>query len=225
MSPRLLSAAAAFATSLLMAGCSVFGIRSGLEQPDYEVVENLGEDIEVRRYAPRLAAQAMGEGEDRSAAESQAFRHLFDYISGENRSGAEIAMTAPVAEQAEEGTKIAMTVPVQTEAEDGGTGGDGPVWVRMRFFLPSQYERDSAPEPTGDAVELVRLEPETVAVMRFSGFRGAEKVAHKQRALLETLENTRWQPDGDPFAMFYDPPFSLPFVRRNEVAVPVETTD
>ncbi len=201
--------------SLLLTGCSVVGIRSDTEQPNYVVVEQLDDDVEVRRYGPRVYAETVVE-DDAGAEESRsaAFRILADYIFGANRGEDEIAMTAPV-ETRDRGDKIAMTAPVETAPADEGGG------YAMRFFLPAGYSLESAPEPTDSRVRLGRLPEQTMAVLRFSGGRGEERVAEKKARLLARLETTSWRPTGEPVAYLYDPPWTIPFLRRNEVAVPV----
>ena len=201
------------AAASLVAGCSVFGIRSGLEQPSYEAVERLDESVEVRRYASRVAAEASVEAEDTEDGRNAAFRLLFDYITGANRGEESIAMTAPV-ETASASEEIAMTAPVETVRDEAGR-------VRMRFFLPAEYA-DSPPAPTDPRVRIVMLPPETLAVLQFSGSRGEGAVTDKTRDLLSTIEASRWQVASDPVAQFYDPPWTLPFLRRNEVAVAVQ---
>ncbi len=197
----------------LLAGCSFFGVRSGYEQPSYEVVAQLEEDLEIRRYAPRLAAEARVEAGDEEDGRNAAFRLLFDYITGENRARAEISMTAPV-ESAEASRKIDMTVPVETVGDDSGT-------MVMRFFLPAAFDAKTAPEPLDPRVRIVELPAQTVATLRFTGLRGEERVAAKKEALLMRLGSSVWEASGDPVAFFYDPPWTLPFLRRNEVAVTV----
>lgn len=202
------------AGAALVAGCSVFGVRSGLEQPAYAVIDRVGPAVEVRRYAPRLAAEAVVAAPDADAGRSAAFRLLFDYISGANRPDAEIAMTAPVAATSEAGT-IAMTAPVAAEPR-----GDGR--YAMRFFLPKSYTSETAPEPTDPRVRLLRLPAEDVAALGFSGRWTAETLASETRGLMRALEASSWRPTARPVTLFYDPPFTLPFLRRNEAAVPVE---
>lgn len=199
--------------ALMVAGCSVVGIRSGTETPDYTVVERLGEDVEIRRYEPRLAAQVTLPRRDDWDARSKGFRILADYIFGNNKPKEEIAMTAPV-EVESGGREIAMTAPVETTRPDADS-------MRMRFFLPKQVTMETAPAPIDERIELVQIPAETMATLRFTGGRGTEAVTEKQRRLLETLDGTKWAPAGEPVAYFYDPPWTIPFLRRNEVAVPV----
>jgi hypothetical protein len=134
---------------ILLSGCSVFGIRSGYEQPDYRIVQVLSGGVEIRRYSESVAAEAQVESTDRSEGRTAAFRLLFDYISGKNRSESRIEMTAPV-ETARSPEKIAMTAPVETMSTEQGR-------VRMRFFLPKSYSVDSAPRPLDPPASAMRM--------------------------------------------------------------------
>jgi hypothetical protein len=198
---------------LVLSGCSLVGIRSGYEQPAYEVADRVEPGVEIRRYGPRLAAEATVEAADAEAGRNAAFRLLAGYIFGANRAKGEIAMTAPVEVQSGS-RKIAMTSPVETASTGGGR-------YTMRFFLPAQLTLATAPEPTDSRVRLLEVPGQTLAVLRFTGSRGDERVAAQSGALLRALGGSAWQPAGEPFAFFYDPPWTLPFLRRNEVAVAV----
>jgi hypothetical protein len=196
------------------AGCSVFGIRSVWEQPPFENLDMLDGGVEVRRYGPRLVAETTVEATDEETARNAAFRILAAYIFGENRRREEVAMTAPVA-VGDASEPIAMTAPV--EAARAGAGH----WS-MRFFLPAALTLESAPEPTDPRVRLRDAPPETLAVLRFSGRGRPDAVAERLRELLGRLPGSRWRAAGEPIALFYDPPWTLWFLRRNEVAVHVE---
>ena len=212
MLARITSLAAATA----LAACSVVGDRSGTAEPAFAVVAQHGA-VEIRQYGPRIAAETMVDG-DEAEARNAGFRRLAGYIFGANRGRAEIAMTAPVA-QARAGTAIAMTAPVaQSRAQPTGAGAAG--WS-VRFYMPAQWTLATLPVPDDPAVRLVEVPGETVAVLRFSGDRGPARVATQQAALLQALADGAWQPNGAPVGWFYDPPWTLPWLRRNEVAVPV----
>jgi hypothetical protein len=214
----LLRLAASVVASAALAGCSVFGDRSDLEMPDYEVVDTLGDDLQVRRYGARIAAQATVTAAGVDSGQSKGFRLLFDYIKGANKGSREVAMTAPV-ETGTRGTEIAMTAPVETAETAPAEGGKKR--VTMRFLLPSRFTGETAPVPTNPKVSLVELPAETMAVLRFSGFGWRATVMEKRDELARRLKTTAWRPTGDMVTMFYDPPWTLPFFRRNEVAVPV----
>ena len=202
------------AGALMLAGCSVVGIRSGYEEPDFTVVDRIGDDVEIRNYPLRLAAETTVDAAGDRSGRNQAFRVLFEYISGENKSQSEVEMTTPV-EVASTAEEIAMTVPVETAAP-----ADGP--LTMRFFLPAGYTPSSAPKPTDPRVRLVELPSTTEAVLRFSGWGGDTTVGDKTDQLREALSGSDWTVVGEPTTLFYDPPWTLPFFRRNEVAMPVE---
>ena len=167
--------------------------------------------LEIRNYGPRIAAETTVFG-DEDKALSDGFRRLAGYIFGGNHGNAKIAMTAPVARQS--GQKIAMTAPVsKTSSADGASV--------VRFFMPAGWTMDTLPEPNDDEVGLVTVPEETVAVLRFTGDRGSAAVAARTTELLDALKDTAFEPTGTPVGWFYDPPWTLPFRRRNEVAVPV----
>jgi hypothetical protein len=196
----------------LLAGCTLFGIRSGYEQPPYETVDTVGV-VEIRSYAPRLVAQTVVEADDEMTARNAAFRILAAYIFGDNVAKDDIAMTTPVAVE-QQSTKIDMTTPVETAAVDGGR-------YAMRFFLPSSLTLETAPAPTDPRVQLAVVPENTLAVLRFSGSRRPSAVAERSDELLRNLNDSKWYPVGRPFTLFYDPPWTLWFLRRNEVAVSV----
>lgn len=205
----LMNKAMALLSGLAVAGCSVVGVRGGTEEPPYTVDTRLGE-IEVRTYGPRLAAETFVEG-DEEAARNEGFRRLAAYIFGGNTARQDIAMTAPVAQTSE---PIAMTAPVAQESVAPGR------W-RIRFFMPGRYTLATLPRPNDSAVQIVEVPAQQVAVLRFSGDRSAAAVAAKERALLEAMAAASWRADGPASAWFYDPPWTLPWLRRNEVSVPV----
>lgn len=201
----------ALLASLTLPACTVFGIRSGTEEPRFATLATVG-DVEIRRYEARLAAETVIEGTEQHARYA-GFRRLAGYIFGANRAHAKIAMTAPVGQQAA-GTKIAMTAPVAQEATGGGR------WT-IRFYMPATYTAATLPVPTDPDVRIVTVPAATYAVLRFSGVPTPHAVAAEQARLLRTLGADAWQAQGTPVAWFYDPPWTIPFLRRNEVAVEV----
>ena len=190
------------------AGGSIVGIRSGTEEPSFTVERQVG-DVEVRRYESRIAAETTIDANE-EAARNEGFRRLARYIFGGNQGKTKIAMTAPVAQQ--QGQKIAMTTPVAAQRGEAGQ------WV-IRFFMPSEHTMDSLPTPNDERVQLVTVPSERVAVLRFSGLANPEAVATRTTELLDILRDNAIAAAGEPVTWFYDPPWTLPFRRRNEVAV------
>jgi hypothetical protein len=176
----------------------VFGVRMGTEEPTH-TVQKLGDGVEIREYQPRIAAETtVTAGEE--AARNTGFRRLAGYIFGSNQRDAKIAMTAPVA-----------------QAPD--SGGD---WT-IRFYMPSRWAMGELPSPDDDRVRLVSVPAETVAVLRFTGDRGPKAVAARTEQVRNTLREYGFETTGEATAWFYDPPWTLPFLRRNEVAIALTT--
>ena len=198
--------------TVVLAGCSAFGIRSGYEQPPYEVVDHLSHDVEIRRYGARLVAETLVEAADPEAGQNAAFKLLAAYIFGANRSREGISMTAPVEVRSE---TIAMTAPVETSLA-------GANQYRMRFFLPATLTLETAPQPSDARVHLLVAPERTVAVLRFTGTGGEAALAKREQELLQVLQTSRWRALGAPATFYYDPPWTIPFLRRNEAVVAVE---
>lgn len=194
-----------YAVTLFESVLGVVGIRTFYDQPRYAVVERLDRGVEIRAYEARVAVETDARGQGGGQGDGEAFGRLFRYITGANRAGDRIAMTAPVETG---GRRIAMTVPVEQGA--GGT---------MRFFLPHAVADAGAPEPTEAGVRLVRVPPERIAALRFSGRITPEARAEQERILTGVLASAGKATAAAPFLMGYDPPFAIPFLRRNEVAV------
>ena len=198
---------------LYLAGCSVVGIQGDIEQPPYEVVSSMSDNIEIRQYAERIAVEATVTFDDTDDARNAAFRLLFAYISGANEANAAIAMTVPV-ETPGASQQIDMTAPVESQIGKTGT-------ITMRFFLPGRFTPDSAPAPTDGRVRLLLVPAQRLAVMTFSGSRSRQAVSARVEQLRAALEAPDLNPERSARAFFYDPPWTLPWFRRNEVAIEV----
>lgn len=98
-----------------------------------------------------------------------------------------------------------FTAPVEQ-----GVGG------RIRFFLPRAIAESRT--ETATEVRLVRVPPERIAALRFTGTISPETRIERERILMEILRDANQKLYDAPFVMSYDLPFSLPFPRRNEVA-------
>lgn len=206
------------AAALMAAACSTVGVRAGTEEPVFQSVAQVG-NLEVRRYGERIAAQTVVTG-DGAAARNEGFQKLAGYIFGGNARRMSISMTAPVAQSGDPvagSERISMTAPVaQTPSGDDR-------WT-IQFFMPSAYTMDELPVPRDPAVKLVVVPAETYAVVRFSGVGSVRAVETHTTDLLSGLEGSGWSPRAEPVAWFYDPPWTIPALRRNEIAVRVEPT-
>jgi len=195
--------------ALVVGGLAVQEATAKYEEPSYEVITKQG-SLEVRQYKSRVAASV--DVPAGSGAADSAFRILAAYIFGKNKSRAAVPMTVPVTQEASP-TKIAMTVPVTMVENDGH--------MRMSFFMPSKYTLESLPEAEDKRITFKTLPPTRFAVVRFSGLAFQESV-RRQTNLLRAFINERGLKEfGEPIKASYNPPWALPFMRRNEVWIEV----
>lgn len=198
-------------TALFLQGCSVFGI-SSVETLDYRVLEE-DENFTIRQYDTYWVVRTTMPGDYRESTD-KGFGLLFNYISGNNNQQEKISMTSPVL-QREQGEEIAMTSPVIQQKE-----GDG--WV-MEFVLPAKYSGESPPpQPMNPQVSVVQVDGFKAAVLRYSGNLREEKYQQKTTELLDMVNKRGLQTIGIPFSAGYNPPWTLPFLKRNEVLVKIE---
>jgi len=182
-----------------------------VEEAKYEVVKR-EDKFEIREYAPHILAETVVAGSLEDAG-SMAFKRLFRFISGDNRSGDKVEMTAPVS-QAPAGEKIEMTAPVGQQHSDEG-------WV-VSFMMPSHYTLESLPQPTDPKITLRRVPARRIAVVRYSGFWSEKGYLKQKSELSEWIGKLGLKISGDPVWARYDPPFMPWFMRRNEVMFPIE---
>jgi hypothetical protein len=180
------------------------------EEPSYRVTEK-AEPFEIREYPPLIVAQVEVLG-DLSEASSAGFRLIANYIFGNNISVRDGGLST--AEPAPE--KIAMTVPVIAEGR-----GDQKTWL-IQFVMPKQYTMDTLPKPNNPQVKLVAIGPQKLAVIRFTGFVGDDKVQEKTAELMAWIKSRNALPLGNPRLARYNPPWSIPWMRRNEILIPIQ---
>ena len=174
-------------------------------------VERTDGDFQVRRYAPQVVAETVVDGTLEEAG-NKAFRPLFNYISGANRSKGKIAMTAPVAQQ-RAGEKIAMTAPVGQEAVSNQ-------WA-ITFMMPPHFTMETLPAPTDEKVRLRAIPARRMAAVQYSGTWSRQRYERNLARLREWMKAQGLAAAGDPVWARYNAPFTPWFLRRNEVLVPL----
>jgi hypothetical protein len=205
------------------------------EEPKFELLSR-HEHIELRRYAPFVVAETFVEG-DMDAASNKGFRAIADYIFGNNLSASspspaseKVAMTAPVTmEPVPPATppasqKIAMTAPVALEplpaAGQAGAGQQamqGATRWRVHFVMPSAYTLATLPKPNNPAVQLREVPAKTWAVLTYSGFNTEAGIQQRTDELVAWLAARQIKTTGSPQLARYNPPWTLPMFRRNEI--------
>ena len=181
------------------------------EQQRYTVMATRG-DVELRDYAPCVVADVTVPGAVEQATNT-AFRPLLNYISGANTTNASIAMTAPVIQQAGS-EQLAMTAPVLQEERGEGS------WT-VSFVLPGGRSLTEYPVPTDPRVTLRALPGQVAAALRWSGRWSAGNIAKRTQELGKAITANGWEITGAPRWARFDPPWTPPFARRNEIVIPV----
>ncbi|QWE15652.1 heme-binding protein [Polynucleobacter sp. AP-Sving-400A-A2] len=190
------------------------------EEPKYTLLEK-SEPFELRAYAPQLIAEVKVEG-DLDQASGQGFRLIAAFIFGQNQVSEKIAMTTPVGIESnnqQKSAKIAMTVPVGIESAKPEKGAANQ-WT-ISFVMPSEYTLETLPKPLNPQVKIRQLPAETKAAITFSGFYSEDTVLEKTKALEDWMKSKNIQAIGSPQFARYNPPWALPFMRRNEVIIRV----
>lgn len=205
--------AVALATALLLWILSGYLPTRNIAMPPYTVVA-AKQDYEIRRYEPFIVAETR-RGENPAEALSAGFNELFRYITGNNAGNSKIKMTAPVFRSPEQqGTKIPMTAPVLRQGEGAGSV--------IAFVMPPGSTLESLPRPASPAVTLREVPARTVAVVTFSGYATEGAIEEKTKNLLQALKRDEVATRSVPVVALYDPPWTPPFIRRNEVLVEIE---
>jgi hypothetical protein len=169
-----------------------------VEQAKYEVLREINK-VEIRHYPRLVIARVDGYGDG-------GFNILFGFITGDNRQKSKIAMTAPVFSE-----QIAMTAPVLSDPDS------------IAFVMPEGFTLETTPEPLDDRVKIVELPERVVAALQFSGRWSNSIFKKKAKAMLEELAKAGIKSTGQVFSMRYNGPFTPWFLRRNEVAITVES--
>ena len=193
------------------------------EEPSYKVLVS-DRAFEVRQYAPMLIAETLVEG-DMDEASSKGFRLIADFIFGNNQASnsqtkSKIAMTAPVTAEPQS-SKIAMTAPVTLEPSSAAMTMQTANQWRISFVMPSQYTMDTIPKPKNNAVRLKEIPSKYFAVHTYSGFNNLARVQSKTDETLAWAGQRSLKMIATPQISRYDPPWTLPIFRRNEIMVEI----
>lgn len=194
--------------SLLLA---VAPVAAAIEEPKFELLSREG-DMEVRRYANTIVAEVVVGG-DLETASNRGFRLVAGYIFGGNRAVSQVS-AAPSPE------KIAMTAPVVAVPEDRRSLEGANRW-RVQFVMPSKYTMATLPEPIDPRVLLREVPAQQFAARTFSGFVTDARVASETEALRTWMSARGLQAAGPAQLARYNPPWSIPFLRRNEILIPL----
>ena len=171
-----------------------------IEEPKFEVLQS-HDDYEVRRYVPHIVAEVDVAGDDGDPGRA-AFRILAGYIFGDNEAETKMSMTAPVTSQA--------------------VGDDEKALYTYAFFMESEYTMETLPKPVDTRIRLVEKPARVIAARRYSGRWSASNYHKNEAALMAALADDGVVLAGEPYLARYNSPFTLWFMRRNELLVEIE---
>lgn len=197
---------------MVLGSLFIAGFVMAIEEPNYAIIEKL-DNFELRSYEPRIVAQTLVSG-SMDKASNDGFRRISDYIFGNNRTDdgtqQKVSMTVPVTLQPQS-ENISMTTSASLSQSDGQ-------W-RVEFLMPNQFTLETLPTPNNLVVTLREIPAGHYAAIRFSGLADEVVIAKRTTELINWLDNRNITPVGQPILARYNAPWSLPFLRRNEVMV------
>ena len=210
----LLMGAALIATAALAGAWSIAGYvtEGNVEEAAYTVVQKTGE-YEVRSYDPHLRAEVVMEGPYRKSLYG-GFRVLADYIFGNNTANTGISMTAPVVSEASQ--QIAMTAPVLLQQQDNKERHI------ISFVMPAEYTLETLPKPNNTLIAIREIAAQKMAAIRFGGYATNGRVQRRIERLRKALAADGITAAGEPQVAQFNPPWTPPWMRRNEILIPIE---
>ena len=183
------------------------------DEPEFRLI--LKEDkFEIREYIPKIIAQieVFGDFDD---ASSKGFKILADYIFGNNTindGNSRIEMTAPV-EMEPISQKINMAKPLLTQGRDND-------WI-ISFIMPNEFTLETLPKPNNKSIKILSLPKEKYAVIVFSGLVRESSYLEKEKLLNQFIKEKKLKTSGEIKIARYNPPWTLPFFRRNELMIKI----
>ena len=185
------------------------------ETPKYKILQQDG-DFEVRQYEPRIVAEVSVDGE-MDTATREGFRILAGDIFGDNHN----ATPQQVTVSAEAPSKIAMTAPVSIEPLEASSSFTTARAWRVEFTMPSQYTMTTLPKPNNPAIRIREIPSRSYTAVRYSGMNTDQRINDETRRLLDWTKAQNLSVSGVPELARYNPPWTLPIFRRNEILLPL----
>lgn len=194
-------------TLLVIVGLSGWSqAMSKVAEPDYQILQSQ-KPIQIRAYGPMVVAEVEVAGKRQEAIQS-GFRILADYIFGNN-----LPKQTTMTQTSQQGTEIAMTAPVTQQADHNN-------WT-VRFTMPANYTLETLPTPKNPKIKLISIPATKMAVIQFSGLGSDKSIQKNLDKLQQYLIQHQIKTSGEPIIAFYNPPWILPFLRRNEVMLKI----
>jgi len=195
-----------FLSLLISLSCTDYVM--AIEEPKYEIIQTDGA-FEIRKYTSMLVAETFTDG-DMDEASNKGFRLIADFIFGNNQ-----------AVDSNTNSKIAMTAPVTVEYQNPESNMQSAKKWRIHFVMPSQFTIANIPKPKSDAISLREVPSKFYLVHSYSGFNTIARVQSKTDEAMQWAQRKSLKVIGTPQLSRYDPPWTLPMFRRNEIMVEI----
>ena len=166
------------------------------KEPKFELLERYG-NIEIREYSNYIVAKNTILKTDNDI-ESNMFRVLASYIFGNNENNESLAMTAPV-----------------TTFQENDKH-------HMVFYMLDAKKIDDLPKPINSQISFENFYLNKCAVISFSWFVNERTINKYQKKLKRFLNQKKYTPTSTFMINRYDSPWTLPFLRRNEILVKIK---
>lgn len=199
--------------AICLSSCNIIGIKNTPEAK-YNTVKK-EDNYSIRDYQQLIEAQVTVEDSDYKIAVNKGFMQLYKYITGENTVNQQISMTTPVLTK-QKTQEIEMTAPVLISEN-----GNENTWT-VSFVLPDRYTLKTAPTPTNENIILVKKPQNKVAVISFSGFMNKDSIVYNTQKLKTWISYNNLEAIGNPVAAGYNPPWTIPFLRTNEILIDIK---
>ncbi|MCY4052216.1 MAG: heme-binding protein [Gammaproteobacteria bacterium] len=217
MQTHILASFMAFFISISMSGCSMFG-GPAAEEPLFTVVTEQ-DNFQIRNYETYTIAETVVDETFHSATQT-AFNRLFDYISGANKNASKIEMTAPVLVIPQGIAMISSTQSNQSQpTQESGIMDQSQQGWTIAFVLPQGMNTSNSPKPLDTRIRLIDVPERQVATLQFSGRLRTAPVELHRAKLAAWLDGQGMDHQGDWRVAGYNPPWTLPALRRNEIQV------
>lgn len=186
---------------------------NNLEEPSYSILETK-KWYEIREYSSYIVAEVEIWWSQNQALNNW-FRLLAGYIFWWNTKDESITMTAPVNNIQKNWEEIAMTVPVSETITEKNTR-------IVQFSMPSKYTLETLPVPNNERVKLKKITWYKAAVLNYTWYATENKVEKMKNKLVWYLNSESIEINWDIISAQYNPPLSFPFLRRNEIIIPIK---
>ncbi len=157
-----------------------------VKEAKYRLIKIL-DKVEIRLYKNLIIAGVAGYGDG-------GFDLLFNYISGNNTTKANLEMTSPVLSEKDS----------------------------IAFVMPEEYTLENTPKPNDERIKIQQIPERHVAALKFSGRWTTSNFTKKSKQLLKELQASNIKTKGNMFIMRYSGPLTPGFMRRNEVATEID---